>query len=193
MAPPSYRLDTLAVNLVARLEAVRRAHLTDPEAARGALSRATGELLAGLAAECRETLGDEAQARRIEREGIETFLPRYTRIALAQNAEEAGAARGGTLGQLARRAGAVLVGALAATVLSRLLPGPWDVGFYLLPPAALFFPEIMGSLSRRAYETELQALADDLGRLQDAEEQVAPVETRVEDPAPPRRPNREAQ
>jgi hypothetical protein len=194
VAPPSYRLDTLAVTLIARLEAVRRAHLTDAVAARAAIARGAGELLGDIAAECRETMGDEAQARRIEREGVETFLPRYTRIALAQNEEEAGAARGGTLGQLARRAAAVVSALLVAVILARLFPGPWDAAFYyLFPPVSFFFPELTGHLSRRRYEAELQALADDLGRLQEAEEQVAPagVNPPLADPA--QRPRRETQ
>ena len=46
MAPPSFRLDTLAVNLIERLEPVRRAHLDDPARARAALERTTAQVAA---------------------------------------------------------------------------------------------------------------------------------------------------
>lgn len=183
MSPPSYRLDHLAVLLIERLEATRRAHLTDPIATEQALRRVTTDLVAGQAAECREVLGDEAQARRIETEALQTFLPRYTRIALAQNREEA---RGYGIvfpDHLLGRAAASLVMLIVATILTRLFPNPFDLAFYLLPFVTPFLPELRAWNGRRRYEAELQAVADDLGRLQDADERLAPTAT---EPAEPR-------
>lgn len=174
MVPGSFRLDTLAATLVGRLEAVRRAHLDDPAAAREAIARTTGEVVAALAAECRDTLGDEAQARRLEREGMDTFLPRYTRLALAQNADEARLQRGGVVGQVALRVAAAAAGFFMGAVLARVIPGPLDLLWYLAAPTALFGPELLTSIWRRRFAGQLQELADDLGRVQEAEDRLAP-------------------
>lgn len=180
MAPSSYRLDHLAVLLIERLEATRRAHLTDPVAAEQALRRVTVDLIAGQAMECRQVLGDDAQAHRIEKEGVETFLPRYIRLALAQNREEA---RGYGLifpDHLLGRAAATLVMLLVATLLVRLFPNPLDLAFFLLPFVTPFLPELRAWSAKRRYEAELQAVADDLGRLQDADERLAPLPSSTE-------------
>lgn len=181
MAPPSFRLDTLAVLYIARLEATRRAHADNPAAATEAIARVTAELVAAQAAECRAVMGDEDQARRIQREGLDTFLPRYTRLALEQNREEA---RGGPIPDnvLARTAAAV-VGLAAATVLMEVFANPADLLFYAIPLAAPFLPEIKAWSSRRRYASRLQELADDLGELQDAEDKLASTLTVPDPPA----------
>lgn len=174
MAPPSFRLDTLAANLIERLEPVRRAHLDDPAAARAAMESTTAEIAKNVAGECRGLLGDDAQATRIERESTGTFLPRYVRLALEQNRAERRAAL--TPSNLVlQRFLPLFAGMLAARVMMVLAPGPWDLAFNVLPFVALFWPEWLGVLARRRYQAELQALADDLGQLQDADERLAPT------------------
>jgi len=192
MVPASFRLDTLAATLVGRLEAVRRAHLDNPQTATEAIARATREVVAALAAECRDALGDEAQARRIEREGIETFLPRYTRLALAQNADEARLSTGGVFGQIAFRLAAAAVGFVVGAVLARIVPGPLDLLWYLAAPAALFGPELLTSIWRRRFAGQLQELTDDLGRVQEADDQLVAVPDPGAEPTRPRPPTREA-
>lgn len=188
MAPSSYRLDTLAATLVARLEAVRRAHTDAPEAAAAAIRAAAVEATAAVAAECRSTLGDEAQARFLEREVEATFLPRYTRLALEQNQDEARLRLGGLVGQVGGRLVAVPVGLLGMLLLNRLAPGPWDVAFLALPPAMLFWPDLLGTLWRRRFAAQLQELADDLGKLQEAHDKLAPVDVpEALRPPPPQR------
>lgn len=174
MAPPSFRLDTLAVNLVERLEPVRRAHLDDPEKAKAAIEATTGEMAANVATECRSVMGDTAQAERIEREAIATFLPRYTRLAIAQNAAERREALT-PVNILLQRILPLFAGFFLARFLSALAPGPWDIAFFSLPFLGLFWPEWLGLLARRRHESELQTLADDLGQLQDADEKLSPV------------------
>lgn len=189
MAPSSYRLDTLAATLIARLEAVRRAHVSDPAAAEAAVEAATREVVARVAAECRETLGDEAQARLLEREGPGTFLPRYTALALEQNRDERKLGSGGIVGQVVVRAAGVAVGLAASLLLVRVLHGPWDLVYFLLPPAMVFWPDLLLAVWRRRFAGQLQEVVDDLGKLQDAHEQLAPAS----DPEPSRPRPREAQ
>ncbi len=173
MAPPSFRLDTLAATFIERLEPVRRAHLDNPEAARQAIERTLREAAENVAQECRAVVGDEAQARRIEKESVDTFLPRYLRLAVAQNMVERREAIT-PLNILVQRFLPLFLGLVSARVLSAILPGPWDIVFYMFPLLALFTPEWLGFFSRRRYTNELQELADDLGQVQDADEKLAP-------------------
>lgn len=171
MSPASFRLEALAVLLVSRLEASRRAWLDDPAQAEAEIRRISAEVAAGMAQECREVLGDDAQARRLEREAVEQFVPRYTRLALAQNKVEARQDRG-----LAFRIIAVLVSVVLAIALERL--GLW---VWLLPLLTMFFPELQTAWSRRIYQGQLQQIVTDLAQVQDASETVSAV-TPVEEP-----------
>ncbi|MDP2316445.1 MAG: hypothetical protein Q8P41_26345 [Pseudomonadota bacterium] len=189
-APPSYRLDTLSVHLVSRLEATRRAHLDAPDAARAAFARVVEEAAGALARECREVMGDEEQARLLEREARETFLPRYTRMALAQNQVEA-RGFGGPLGDgpFARIVATVIAVAIAAT-LSRYLPPLAEGLLFLLAAITPVAPELRVAWTRRAWAGQLQELADDLGRLQDAAEtlprtDLEPLRPAIPDPTVP--------
>lgn len=179
MAPSSFRLDTLAANLIERLEPVRRAHLDAPDAARASIEKTTREIAENVARECREVLGDEAQARRIEAEAIETFLPRYVRLAVEQNKVER---REAITPQnlILQRLFPLFFGMFASRVMMVLVPGPWEIAFYMVPLLALFWPEWLGAVARRRYRTELQELADDLGQLQDADERLSPSQHAVD-------------
>lgn len=177
MALPSFRLDNLAANLIERLEPVRRAHLDNAEGARHAIESTTRDVAANVARECLAAMGDQPQAERIEREAINTFLPRYMRLALAQNLAERREALTPTNIALQRLLPLVF-GFFMARFLTVLAPGPWDIAFFTLPFFGLFWPEWLGMLARRRHTSELQNLADDLGRLQDADELLAPVLSR---------------
>ncbi len=175
MAPSSFRLDTLAANLIERLEPVRRAHLDAPELARASIEKTTREIADNVARECRGVMGDEAQARRIETEAVETFLPRYARLAVEQNKVER---REAITPQnlILQRLLPLLFGMFASRVMMEIAPGPWDLAFYTLPMLGLFWPEWLGAFARRRYRNELQELADDLGQLQDADEKLSPTQ-----------------
>lgn len=174
MAPASFRLDTLAANLIERLEPVRRAHLDAPETARAMIEKTTKEIADNVARECRAVVGDEVQARRIETESRATFLPRYARLAIEQNKVERREAI--TPGNVVmQRFLPLLMGFVGANLMMRLAPGPWELVFYLMPLLALFWPEWIGAWARRRYRTELQDLADDLGQLQEADERLSPA------------------
>lgn len=187
-APPSYRLDTLSVHLVSRLEATRRAHLDAPDAARAAFARVVNAAANALARECRELIGDEEQARLLEREATETFLPRYTRMALAQNRVEA-RGFGGPLGEGPfARIGMTVIAVVIAAVSARFLP-PIAVALLLLMAAITpIAPEIRVAWTRRVWSKKVQELSDDLGRLQDAAESLPQgTPPRLSAPEDPRR------
>lgn len=174
MPPSTYRLDAVAAALVERLEASRPTHVDDPARARADLERIATELVRAQARECRELVGDEAQASRLEREALHTFLPRYLRLALARNAADA--SRNPLFSEnVLVRGGVVLGSLLLASVLVRVLPVRWDLVLYGLPFVALFLPEVRRWQVRRQYHAALQALVDDMGRVQDAEERLAPL------------------
>lgn len=177
MAPASFRLDELAALLITRLEASRRAWIDDPERAAAEIKRITAEVAAGMAAECREMLGDEVQAARIEHEAIQNFAPRYTRLALAQNVAE-GKADWPLLVRILTVAAAVI----GAGALEEL--GLW---IWLAPVLVTFFPEIQTAWSRRGYETRLQQIVTDLGAVQDSVDRLAvpPAPPLTEAPASP--------
>lgn len=189
MAPSSYRLDTLAATLVPRLEGVRRAHLDDPEQATAAIRLAASEATASVAAECRSTLGDEGQALLLEREIAGIFVPRYTSLALAQSRDEARLRLGGIVGQVTARILAVPVGFILMGILNRVAAGPWDLLFLSLPVLMLFWPDLLGTIWRRRFAGQLQELADDLGKVQESAEKLAP--TQAVEPLRPRPPQRE--
>jgi hypothetical protein len=174
MAPPSYRLDTLAANLVARLEASRRSWVGDATAAREGIERIVREAAHALARECRETMGDEAQAMRLEREAIQTFLPRYSRLAVEQNAAER-LGYGILPSGVGVRAMAVTGSFILATVVERVFHHPELAVLYGLPLFALVFPEIRTAWMRRGYQAQLQELVDDMGKVQDAVEALEPA------------------
>lgn len=176
MAPDAYRLDALAARLIERLEPSRRTHLEDEAATRATIEALVEATVAAQARECRELTGDVAQAERIEREGLGTFLPRYLRLALAQNRAE-GARHWFWSDSLLVRFGVVLAAFVGATVLVEILPVRGDLLLYLLPFVALVAPEVRRWQHRRRYQAELQLLVDDLGKVQEAEERLAPLLT----------------
>jgi hypothetical protein len=180
MAPPSFRLESVAALLIQRLEASRLAWLGDSARAQEEIHRITAEMVGGVARECRESTGDEVQAQSIEREVLATFVPRYARIALAQNARERG-----KVDSLALRGALVVGGVIAAVVLERL--GLW---VWLFPMIALVYPELQVAWTRRGYTAELQQIVQDMAELQQAVERVPPA---IPEKMPTERPHRTAQ
>ncbi len=192
MAAPSYRLDTIAAQLIERLEGTRRAWVGRPDSAAEAVPRISKEATSAWARECRSVMGDTAQAARLEREITDSFVPRYTRLALAQNAAEAkgyGIVGSGIFARIVATAASIV----AADVLIRVVREPFGLPFLLLPFVVLLFPEIRAAWLRRQYAAALQEVVDDLGRVQDAVDQlpetpiIAEAESNGDAPKKPRR------
>lgn len=175
MPPSSYRLDTIGAQLIERLEGTRRAWMDRPSSAEEAVPRLAAEAAHAWARECRETIGDEAQAARIERELEEVFVPRYIRLAVHQNRLEArgyGIAASNVFSRVAFTAAAFLL----AELLLRVIREPFGFPLLALPILAFLFPEVRTAWLRRQHNNRLQELVDDLARVQDAVEKLPGIE-----------------
>lgn len=170
MVPSDYRLDHVTARLIERLEGARPSFPDDPEQARQAFGRVAKEHVEAALAEYREVALEEpgAQATLLRHEVLETFLPRYHRVAMEMTrAEESGFGFGPLaepLGRLGLLAGAMVI---LWFVLLRLvhLPVVWPL--VLLDLSLVFWPDIAAWLSRRRYLRKLHRIVEDMGRIQD--------------------------
>lgn len=168
MAPASYQLDTVATHLLTHLEGARRTWLDDPFGARAGLTRIASESVDRVVAEHDQVMGDaDGWGPVLRREVMETFLPRYLRLAVAQNAQEAagfGTWRGGDpVARITLLVGAILI----ATLLRRLLMfHPITLIFYGVALLAPLLPSLRARHQRRRYQRSLQEVLDDLARIQ---------------------------
>ncbi len=165
MIPLAFRLDTVSVHLVERLEGARRSYVDRPEDAIPAFAEMARNLVEDAARECLEYVDDPQYPDLMRREIIETFLPRYTRLALEHNELEKagyGAWRGGDpLARLLALVGGVFVaGMISRFFLSPVVALLWPLAFSLP-----FTPEIRAFWYRFRYRRELQAIVDDMGRI----------------------------
>lgn len=183
MTAPSYRLDTIALNLIERLEGARRTWATDPDAARTELSRAADEQLARILAEHDEFADNPGWSATARREIRETFLPRYLRLAVDHNAlEERGYnawRRGDPIARIV--AGVAAIGAAMAFV--RVVHHPAAFVGLAVALAVPFIPEIRRFHFRRRYRAELQGVVDDMARIQGELDRFPAAE--VDTPAAP--------
>lgn len=167
MPPASYRLDTVATQLIERLEAHRPTWLDDPPAARAGFSRITAEVLDRVIAEHDELYGDADQSAVLRRELTETFLPRYARLALAHNEREARGFDAWRKGDLFSR---VISGGLAlffALIATELFRNPLALLTWVAALLVPFIPELRAGWQRNRYRGFLQDAVDDMGRIQD--------------------------
>lgn len=198
MTAPSYRLETIALNLIERLEGARRTWATEPEVARTELSRAANDQLERILAEHDEIIDTPGWSEVVRREIQQTFLPRYLRLAIDHNAlEERGynAWRGGDpIGRIVGGLAAVT----AAMVLVRLVHHPGALVGFAIALAVPFIPEIRRVYFRRRYRAALQQVVDDMARIQSEIERfpaagvsspVAPEAIRVPPPPQTERPS----
>lgn len=169
MVPEAYRLEQVSLQLVARLEGTRRSVSTDESRASVEFRRIAAEMVESAISEYGEVAleSPEQQAILLRTEVMETFLPRYQRLALKMTArEEAGYG----LGKLAEPLGRmVLVGVGVVLLLfgGRVLLATWLGWPVLLAILAIpFLPDLVRWVSRRAYRSELQTLVDDMETIQ---------------------------
>lgn len=168
MAPSSFRVDTLAVRLIERLEARRRTWRAEPMVASGKLELIAQDQVHELLSELAELGAGERYRLEARRALLEDLLPRYIRLALEQNElEERGwrAWRGGD--PLARILGGL--GTLAlALVLSRFVRNPVVIVAFVAAILVPFGPELRSIWYRWQYRRALQGVVDDLARQQEA-------------------------
>lgn len=188
MIPSEYRLEKVAARLVERLESTRRTYAGDPDGAAAAFARIADEVVTYVIAEYQADGFVDApkrHARFLRQEIRETFLPRYTRAAVAMTAREEG---GYGLGPLYGVAGRVVVvlGVLLITALLLRMPGPLAARFGLMLPLVfgVFVPDVVAWLARRRHRSGLVDMLQDLKRIQDHErDYLASVSDRLEEGA----------
>ncbi len=180
MAPPSLRVDALAVRLIERLEARRKTWRGSPEVAFARLEGVGRDQVDQLVSELDELGAGERYADSARRALLEDFLPRYLRLALEQNAlEEAGwrTWRGGDpVARLAGGAGALVL----ALVLMRFVRSPVVLIAFAAAFVVPFLPEIRSIWYRWQYQRALQGVVNDVSRLQAELDEVDEVDLEAE-------------
>lgn len=184
MIPKEYRLEQVASRIAGRLEGARRSYEGEPDRASAAFRIVATEVLDDVIAEFREdgfTDNPDRHAGFLRREVIETFLPRYTRLATRQTDIES---RGYGLGLLHGPIGRVFLffGILVIGAVLMRGAGPFYVKFSMLVPLVLtvFLPDVVAWAAKLRYKRDLQLAYADMEQLQDRALDY--------DPGPPRLP-----
>ncbi|MFH1463116.1 MAG: hypothetical protein ABIO70_01895 [Pseudomonadota bacterium] len=167
MVPSDFRLDSVCVHLVERLEGARRSYFGRPDEAPEAFRRIAEELVAGAAAEAGEYVESAAYPALLKREVIETFLPRYTRLALEHNALERTRYGAWRNGDPIARAATIGAAVLVAALFSRFFPSVLAAVAWLGVLLVGLMPELRAAWFRRQYQRDLQAVVDDMARIHD--------------------------
>jgi len=156
----------VAANLIERLEGPRRTWMGQPDAAARGFARIADESLDSVIIEYEGVMGVDGWGPLLRREITETFLPRYTRLAIAHNAIEErgyGAWRGGDpLGRVVSTGFALLVALAIEQIFRHPATLVLLVGALLVP----LMPELRAWYYRSQYARQLQQAVDDLGRIQ---------------------------
>lgn len=190
MVPKDYRLDFVVARLIERLEGQRRTFAGNGDQAREAFARTAREQVDAAIGEMRGTGWADDEDRHGEfllREVTETFLPRYHAIATSMSDVEAGGYGLGflsePLGRLGLVGGTLLFGWL---VLLKLIALPIVWPLVLLTLAVPFSPDIASALYRRRYRQQLDAIVEDMTRIQDQQNAYLPEEALRAAEEPPR-------
>ena len=170
MIPTDYRFEQVVVRLIERLEATRPTYAGSPEKQGAEFRRITSEHVEAAIAEFKDvafSAEPEAHAKFLRREALETFLPRYSRMATEMTAvEESHFGLGPIAGPIGRLA---LVGVMLGFLyfLMRFVHSPMGLPLMFFGMSLPFWPDIISGLSRRKYNKTLQALVDDMERIQE--------------------------
>lgn len=168
MIPTDHRLDSVVARLIERLEATRPSWEAD--AAERAARRLAEEHVGATMAELRElgvTERPDRHERFLRREVLETFLPRYLRLAAHMQSLEATHFGFGALAEPRGRVllgGASLIG-LVLLVRFAYLPLMWLLILGVVSVA--FWPDVARHLGHRRYERELRAVLRDMHQIQE--------------------------
>ena len=165
MTASPYRLDTLAASLIERLEAARRTWLDKPDEAEQGFRRIAEETVDKVIAERTELFGTSNEET-LRREILETFLPRYTRLAVDHNALEDSGYRAWRRGDPVARIVATGAALLGALVLERILHHPATLMALIGALGVPFIPEFRAWHFRRKYRSMLQEIVDDMASIQ---------------------------
>lgn len=177
MVPNEYRLEQVVASLVERLDGARQSY-ADPASAEASYRRIAEAHVVAAAAEWRGLeFADEPerQAAFLEQEVLETFLPRWNRIAWALTEAEHDGYGLGKAADPVGRFGLVGVALVGLFFLSRFaaIPLSWPILLAML--SVPFWPDIAAALHQRRYRVALTNTLSDMARIQDQFEAYAPV------------------
>jgi hypothetical protein len=171
MVPSEYRLEKVASRIADRLEASRRSYEGEPDRAAAAFREVAAAMVEDVIAELRLdgfTDDPDRHAGFLRREVLETFLPRYTRLATRQTESEA---RGFGLGVLQGPVGRVVLflGILLVAALMMRAAGPFYLKFSLLVPliGTVFLPDVVAAVGRVRHRRALDEALEDMRLLQE--------------------------
>ena len=185
MTVSSYRLDTVAVHLIERLEGTRRSYVGRPDEARAAFARICDEELDQIVREHDEIMGQPGVGAVLMREVRETFLPRYARLAQDQNALEDAGYKAWRGGDPIARFVTTLVALLVTMGMVRLVHHPVALVCFAAVALVPFLPELRRWYYRRQYASLLQEVVDDMARIQDRMDAYGPAAVLPDAPRAP--------
>lgn len=171
MIPADYRLEHVASRIAQRLEGARRSYEGEPDRAEQAFREVTTEVLDDVIAEFKAdgfTDHPDRHAEFLRKELLQTFLPRYTRLATRQTAAEATSfGMGPIYGPIGRVL--LFLGILVLGALLMRSAGPFYVKFAMLVPLvfSIFLPDAVAWAGRYRYRTALKDALNDMALLQD--------------------------
>lgn len=174
MTVASYRIDQVCADLIERLEGARPTFALDEDAAVEAFRRIAAEHVDTVIAEHDAVLGTPGWGALLRREVMETFLPRYIRLALDHNQLEADGYHAWRKGDPVSRLLLTFAALVVATAAYRLLHTPLTLGLFVLAFVVPFAPELRRGWHRRRYAALLQEVIDDMGRIQDSLDKAPP-------------------
>ncbi|HHO51114.1 MAG TPA: hypothetical protein ENK18_09655 [Deltaproteobacteria bacterium] len=171
MVPSDYRLDHVTARLIERLEGARRTFGDDERAARAAFEETASAHIEAVIAEYRALAFEEpsAHAAFLEREVLQTALPRYVRLAVQMNRAEAEGFGFGWLAEPLGRFALVGVAAVGLLLMVRLAAAPLMWPLLLFDLSLPLWPSIGAWLGGRRYTNQVVQIVDDMARIQDSE------------------------
>jgi len=180
MIPSDFRLDTVSVHLLERLEGARRSYMDRPEEAPPAFLRVAEEIVADASSEVVEYADDAEYPVVLRREILETFLPRYTRLALEHNALEKTRFGAWRSGDPIARLITTIAAVMGAALFSRFFPSVLAAVAWIAVLLVALMPELRSAWYKRLYQRDLQAVVDDMARIHDHLDVYTPSERQAE-------------
>lgn len=171
MVPSDYRLDHVTARLIERLEGARRTFGPDESAAHAAFEATARAHIRSVIAEYRGLAFEDpsTHAAFLEREVLQTALPRYTRLAVEMNRSEEAGFGFGWFAEPVGRFALVGVAAVGLALMVRLAAAPLAWPLLLLDLSLPLWPSIGAWLVGRRYSNQVVQIVDDMTRIQDSE------------------------
>jgi hypothetical protein len=165
MTPDTYRIDTVAKNLLLRLEGTRKSYLDKPDELSDSGLAVVKEIVSAIANEHSILLGDSPQLDHIEKELTHTFFPRWHSLAVAKNDTEKSTVSPPSL--LVRLA-MLVIGVFVSLRIGLYLPGPMKAVPVIAALLTPFSVDIKVALHNRRYKRKLIEILKDLSDIQDS-------------------------